>query len=135
MPNVISYTPPWLSQPSPGASLFSSTPSKIPDYGLLDDVGRDQYTGPVRTLAKRGGEVFAVVDSMIRWASLTRLKDEWQQKTKEKKESTGQDQEVKGVHYRVCGTAAATMALRMANGQLDLECACLRANPANNSFS
>lgn len=101
MPNVISYTPPWLSRPSPGASLFSSSPSKVSDYGLLDDVGKDQYKGPVRTLAKRGGEVFAVVDGMIRWASLTRLKDEWQQKTKEKKESADQDQESKSVNYRV----------------------------------
>lgn len=101
MPNVISYTPPWLSRPSPGASLFSSSPSKSADYGLLEDVGKDQYIGPVKTLAKRGGEVFAVVNGMIRWASLTRLKDEWQQKTKEKKESAGQEKEEKSVNYRV----------------------------------
>lgn len=105
MPNVVSYTPPWLSRPSPGASLFSSTSAKGQDYGLLNANGKDEYTGPTRTLAKRGNEVFTVVDNQIRWSSLTRLKDEWQQRTKAKKESAGQNDNAKdsqGVHYRVC---------------------------------
>lgn len=104
MPNVVSYTPPWLSRPSPGASLFSSTSAKGQDYDLLNANGKDEYTGPTRTLAKRGNEVFTVVDNQIRWSSLTRLKDEWHQKTKAKKGFAGQNESAKdsqGVYYRV----------------------------------
>lgn len=108
MPNVVSYTPPWLSRPSPGASLFSSTAAKGPDLGFLSSQGKTEYTGPTRTLAKRGNEVFTVVDNQIRWSSLTRLKDEWQQQLKARKESADQNGNAKesqdnnsGVHYRV----------------------------------
>ncbi|KAL5335927.1 hypothetical protein BJX70DRAFT_304992 [Aspergillus crustosus] len=82
MPKVISYTPPWLSRPSPGASLFSSSASKEP--GSLKSTKRVDYVGPSRTLARRGTEVFTVVDNQIRWSSLTRLKDDWQQRQRSK---------------------------------------------------
>lgn len=101
MPNVVSYTPPWLSRPSPGASLFSSTSAKGPDSSLLNGPGNGEYFGPTKTLAKRGNEVFTVVDNQIRWSSLTRLKDEWQQQSKAKKGSAGQNGSTFGVHYRV----------------------------------
>ncbi|KAE8144863.1 hypothetical protein BDV25DRAFT_165908 [Aspergillus avenaceus] len=90
MPKVISYTPPWLSRPAPGASLFSGTISKPPE-NLSDKLRLDvDYTGPNRTLAKRGNEVFTVVDNQIRWSNLTQLKDEWQRQTRSKKASSDQ---------------------------------------------
>ncbi|KAL4968669.1 uncharacterized protein BDV14DRAFT_167511 [Aspergillus stella-maris] len=82
MPKVISYTPPWLSRPSPGASLFSSPAPKDP--ASLKSSKDANYVGPSRTLARRGNEVFTVVDNQIRWSSLTRLKDEWQQRSRTK---------------------------------------------------
>ncbi|KKK11892.1 nuclear pore complex protein [Aspergillus rambellii] len=89
MPKVISFTPPWLSRPSSGASLFSSTaaPNDPINLKTAKDV---EYDGPIRTLARRGNEVFTVVDNQIRWSSLTRLKDRWQQRSKSKSNSTGQ---------------------------------------------
>jgi nucleoporin NUP82 len=41
-------------------------------------------------LAKRGNEVFTVVNNQIRWSSLTRLKDVWQQQSRSKKDASGQ---------------------------------------------
>ena len=99
MPKVVSYTPPWLSRPSPGATLFSSAPSKITDAALAN---KPAYEGPTRTLARRESEVFIVVDNEIRWADLARLKNEWQQSRSkmgsEKKNSKDQEEYV---HYRV----------------------------------
>lgn len=91
MPKVISYTPPWLSRPSPGASLFSSTASKGLDKSSQSLRQNDDYTGPTRVLAQRGNEVFTVVDNQIRWSSLTRLKDEWQQEKRSTNGSAGQN--------------------------------------------
>lgn len=100
MPNVVSYTPPWLSRPSPGASLFSSTSAKGTALGIQ---GKADYNGPTRTLAKRGNEVFTVVDNQIRWSSLTRLKDEWQQQHSKAKKglAAGSQDSTSSVHYRV----------------------------------
>ncbi|KAL4785529.1 hypothetical protein BJX76DRAFT_180564 [Aspergillus varians] len=94
MPKVISYTPPWLSRPSPGASLFSSPSPK--DLGSLRNPKDTGYVGPSRTLARRGNEVFTVIDNQIRWSSLTRLKDEWQQRARSKNQKTDAD----GAPYR-----------------------------------
>lgn len=53
--------------------------------------------------------MFAVVDNQIRWSSLTRLKDEWQQQSKLKKGFDGkaQDEEAKEKreYYRVSDIA------------------------------
>ncbi|KAL3477374.1 hypothetical protein BJX99DRAFT_257624 [Aspergillus californicus] len=81
MPKVISYTPPWLSRPSSGASLFSRT---SPKDESLKRFKESEYNGPSRTLARRGNEIFTVVDNQVRWSSLTRLKDEWQQRARSK---------------------------------------------------
>lgn len=83
MPKVISYTPSWLCRPSPGADFFSSVSPKGP--AAQPENGKTaEYEGPTRTLARRGTEVFAVVDNQIRWSNLTRLKDEWQLLSKSK---------------------------------------------------
>lgn len=65
--------------------------------------GKVEYNGPKRTLAKRGNEVFTVVDNQIRWSSLTRLKDEWwQQHSKAKKGLAAESQDgTSSVYYRV----------------------------------
>ncbi|KAL4864469.1 hypothetical protein BDV12DRAFT_176146 [Aspergillus spectabilis] len=97
MPQVISYTPPWLSRPSPGASLFSSSAPK--DLGSLKTTKDARYVGPSRTLARRGNEVFTVVDNQIRWSSLTRLKDDWQQRERSRSKSPKPDVD-KIVPYR-----------------------------------
>ena len=62
--------------------------------------------GAIRTIAKRGNEVFAVVDNEIRWSNLARLKDQWQQEMKQKKGSASQTEEQidhsQIPPYRVC---------------------------------
>lgn len=100
MPEVISYTPPWLTRPSPGSSLFAESTAKGIDTTSPKLRKESDYTGPSRTLAKRGNEVFTVVDNQIRWSNLTRLKDEWQQRTKsqEPKDTSG------NLRYRVWDT-------------------------------
>lgn len=96
MPKVISYTPPWLSRPAPGASIFASSGSKSPEHtpGTKDVV----YSGPTRIQAKRGNELFTVVDNQIRWSSLTRLKDEWQHNSRSNDKQQSED---RTVQYRV----------------------------------
>ncbi|OJJ67403.1 hypothetical protein ASPBRDRAFT_47943 [Aspergillus brasiliensis CBS 101740] len=96
MPKVISYTPPWLSRPAPGASIFASSGSKSPEYtqGTKEVV----YSGPTRIHAKRGNELFTVVDNQIRWSSLTRLKDEWQHNARSNDKQQSED---RSVQYRV----------------------------------
>jgi nucleoporin NUP82 len=85
MPRIVDYAPAWLSRPSPGASLFSSTTKDKPASGHLrnrSDGGAQNdasYHGPLRTLARRGTEVFVVVNNQIRWAKLTALKEQWQE--------------------------------------------------------
>ncbi|KAL1964952.1 hypothetical protein VTN77DRAFT_6152 [Rasamsonia byssochlamydoides] len=103
MPKVISHTPPWLCRPSPGASFFTGKAAG----GPTADEKKDTYQGPQRTLARRGTEVFAVVDNQIRWSNLTTLKDEWQTRLKSngkpsKKENQAQDGGYEGREpYRV----------------------------------
>jgi nucleoporin NUP82 len=96
MPKVISYTPPWLSRPFPGAALFSSPAPKDP--ASSKSTKDTPYLGPSRTLARRGNEVFTVVDNQIRWSSLTRLKDDWQQRARSKSQKPDADA---GAPYRV----------------------------------
>ena len=92
MPKVNSYAPAWLCRPSPGAKFLSSSSAQIPAEDL--QTGRKAVgSGATRTIAKRGNEVFAVVDNEIRWSNLARLKDQWQQETKQKKGSASQTEE------------------------------------------
>ncbi|PYH95776.1 nuclear pore complex protein An-Nup82 [Aspergillus ellipticus CBS 707.79] len=100
MPKVISYTPPWLSRPAPGASIFSSSGQKAPDY--LKGQKQSVYSGPTRIQARRGNELFTVVDNQIRWSDLTRLKNEWQHTSRAKNETKLNEQVgERSVHYRV----------------------------------
>ncbi|RAL15111.1 uncharacterized protein BO97DRAFT_339274 [Aspergillus homomorphus CBS 101889] len=100
MPKVISYTPPWLSRPSPGASIFSSAGTKHPENNLV--AHDQQYAGPKRIQAKRGNELFTVVNNQIRWSDLARVKDEWQRQTRLKNGTSKAEQESEqSVHYKV----------------------------------
>jgi nucleoporin NUP82 len=98
MPKVTSYAPAWLCRPSPGASLFTSSSVKSPAQAL-QVVKPAVADGPTRTIAKRGNEVFVVVDNEIRWSNLARLKDQWQQQTRQKKSAAEKNAEA--APYRV----------------------------------
>ncbi|KAJ5903270.1 hypothetical protein N7504_005653 [Penicillium tannophilum] len=89
MPKVNSYAPAWLCRPSPGASLFTSASDKGPAQTLENGSKTVTPNAANRTIAKRGNEVFAVIDNEIRWSDLARLKDQWQQEARQKKSSTG----------------------------------------------
>ena len=83
MPKIISYTPTWLSRPCPGFQLFDDSNTKAPQLNpkLKPRDGSESqpgYVGPLRTIAHRGAEIFVVVESQIRWADLSLLKDGWE---------------------------------------------------------
>ncbi|KAJ5485491.1 Nucleoporin NUP82 [Penicillium diatomitis] len=100
MPKVNSYAPAWLYRPSPGANLFASNPEKTSTDDSLKQSKNTTADGPVKTIAKRANEVFAVVDNEIRWSNLARLKDQWQQQERQKKTKTQAD-ESSAPSYRV----------------------------------
>lgn len=93
MPNVISYTPAWLSNPAPGSTIFaptipkSSSNTSVP-YQSLEASKRNAKPGPRRTIAQRGTEVFTAVGKEIRWADLAYLKEAW-----EENQEDGDDEE------------------------------------------
>ncbi|KAJ5238440.1 hypothetical protein N7468_003059 [Penicillium chermesinum] len=89
MPKVNSFAPAWLCRPSPGASLFTSSAIQSP-ADQQNGAKSALYNGPTKTIAKRGTEIFTVVDNEIRWADLARLKEQWQQQqARQKKGAIG----------------------------------------------
>ena len=80
MPRVISYTPAWLSRPSPGFKLFNNTTQKQEStYRTVNGSNTEfEYVNANKTIARRNAEVFVVVGKQIRWADLPSLKDQWQ---------------------------------------------------------
>jgi len=96
MPTIIDYAPAWLSRPSPAGTFFTSSGSERSSQSSRNAKGRDisgtsnntAYHGPNRTLARRGTEIFAVVDNQIRWSNLTTLKDEWQAEMRKRRENS-----------------------------------------------
>jgi hypothetical protein len=101
MPKVKSYSPAWLCRPSPGASLFTSNPDKSHAQDLQNKAKPATQIGATRTIAKRGNEVFVVIDNEIRWSNLARLKDQWQQQARQKK-AKEQTTDSFPPSYRVC---------------------------------
>ncbi|OTB20503.1 hypothetical protein K445DRAFT_52135 [Daldinia sp. EC12] len=79
MPKIKSYTPAWLSAPSPGYDLFVPNANETldPSAYISKVVSKD---GPRRTIACRGTEVFIAVGKEIRWADLLYLKERWEEK-------------------------------------------------------
>ena len=80
MLEAINHTPPWLCRPSSGASVFDSNQRVLPE--------KDSYEGPQRCLAKRGTEIFAVVDNELRWSNLATLKHQWESDKAEDEDRT-----------------------------------------------
>ncbi|OAK93979.1 hypothetical protein IQ06DRAFT_330352 [Phaeosphaeriaceae sp. SRC1lsM3a] len=70
MPKVLSYTPDWLSRPSPGHQLFAPKQTN----GAAAAAKRKDF-GPRKTIATRGSEIFVAVGHEIRWADLVNLKE------------------------------------------------------------
>lgn len=88
MPRVISYTPKWLSRPSPGFQLFNtSKPTSSPERGIQRGSSQrvngksnaSDYVGPTRIMARRGTEILVVVGKYIRWTDLVSLKDDYEE--------------------------------------------------------
>ena len=98
MPKIISYTPSWLSRPSPGYHLFSKSSTSQQSNGIISTKQNEaniakQFTGNRRTIARRGTELFVVVDNEIRWSDLCMLKDVWEEtQQKGKKNGRGSDE-------------------------------------------
>ena len=90
MPKVNSYAPAWLCRPSPGASFFTSASVKSPAQDLRNGNKTATPSRAARTVARRGNEVFVVVDNEIRWSNLARLKDQWHQQSRQKQDSVRQ---------------------------------------------
>ncbi len=86
MPKIISYTPPWLSRPAPGYHLFSRS--------SVQNEAKNGYhsTRHRRTIARRGTEVFVVVDNEIRWSDLCMLKDVWEEGQERNKNEKAPDE-------------------------------------------
>ena len=102
MPKIISYTPSWLSRPSPGFQLFGtshgrSSPRHVagPRSKVQEDGGasRAAYIGPRKIIATRGTEIFVVVDNEIRWSDLCMLRDVWENEEQSKPQAHGSGRE------------------------------------------
>lgn len=97
MPKIISYTPSWLSRPSPGYHLFSKSSTTQQSNGTASTKQNEanianKFTGNRRTIARRGTELLVVVDDEIRWSDLCMLKDVWEE-TQQKGKKSGRDSE------------------------------------------
>lgn len=82
MPQVLGYTPTWLSKPNPGYEIFTAgsmnQTASTNGYNSFDK--KSNEPGPRRTIACRGTEVFIAVGKEIRWADLVYLKETWEDK-------------------------------------------------------
>lgn len=81
MPKILSYTPAWLSTPSPGHGIFTASTKQTTDVltspnkfsnGTSKKIDKP---GPKRTIAHRGSETFVAVGKEIRWADLVIVKE------------------------------------------------------------
>ncbi|KAF5869173.1 putative nuclear pore complex protein an-nup82 protein [Botrytis fragariae] len=83
MPQVLGYTPTWLSKPNPGHEIFTAKPTGIQTASGASYSPNEKKTnkvGPKRTIARRGTEIFIAVGKEIRWADLVYLKETWENK-------------------------------------------------------
>lgn len=121
MPKVIEYTPPWLSRPSRGFSVFTpkeSIGSRGTEANGIQRNGiasTEPYMGPKRLLAQRGTEVFVAAGNKIRWTDLCMLKEDYEAErdaranARRRRTDGGLDSERQGQHsnpqanaYMVC---------------------------------
>lgn len=68
MPNILARQPAWLDRNTPAFDFFQSNKSRQEE----DEQGRD---APVRKIAHRGTEIFAVVGDELRWSDLAMLRN------------------------------------------------------------
>ncbi|KAF7941660.1 uncharacterized protein EAE97_006497 [Botrytis byssoidea] len=83
MPQVLGYTPTWLSKPNPGHEIFTAKPTGIQTASGASYNPNEKKTNKVgskRTIARRGTEIFIAVGKEIRWADLVYLKETWENK-------------------------------------------------------
>jgi nucleoporin NUP82 len=83
MPQILGYTPTWLSKPNPGHEIFTAGPTSSQTSsgnGYSSNNRKSNNLGPRRTIARRGTEVFIAVGKEIRWADLVYLKETWENK-------------------------------------------------------
>ncbi|KAK8126068.1 nuclear pore complex protein An-Nup82 [Apiospora kogelbergensis] len=80
MPKVKAYTPAWLSRPSPGHQIFAPSAGEPRPSAYTASRSDINKTGPRRTIAQSGSQVFVAVGKEIRWADLIELKEKWQEK-------------------------------------------------------
>ena len=100
MPKILSYTPSWLTRPSPGYALFSEKPKEI-NVAANGQKQGSQDPQIRRTIAHRGTEVFVVVDNEIRWSDLVMLREKSEEDQQDAQlSSMAQSQHAEGV-YRV----------------------------------
>lgn len=145
MPKIISYTPPWLSRPSPGSQAFTTLPSHDSDplkraSQLGSPTGQSDpqpYYGPHRLLARRGTEVFVVVENQIRWLDLSMVKHAWEERRHHggKKSELLEDQGGSQLPpYRVCcNDSSLSPIFRLT--QIDSGCSSLSTDTPIDSFS
>lgn len=84
MPKVVSYTPSFLSEGTPGHALFQPAPTNGSSFtssnGFYSSNKRATKPGPRRTIARRGTEIFIAVGKEIRWADLVYLQEKHSEK-------------------------------------------------------
>jgi nucleoporin NUP82 len=80
MPKVLSYTPPWLSRPSPGFKVFYDPPKST-------STTAEAAPAVSRTIASRGTQLFVAVGNEIRWTDLVYLKDYYSEKESTRKQT------------------------------------------------
>ncbi|KAI6248327.1 Nucleoporin [Erysiphe necator] len=86
MPQIINFTPEWLSKPNPGYNIFvgKSIDSQFSYMTALNgsnsSIKRITKPSARRCLAHRGTEIFVAVGKEIRWADLASVKDLWDSK-------------------------------------------------------
>lgn len=88
MPKVLAYTPEWLSRNNPGFQLFDNAqPTQTQAQARHRDSiqlengngSNSDYVGPIKTIARRGAEIFTAVGKHIRWADLSMLKENFEE--------------------------------------------------------
>jgi len=77
MPKVLSYTPSWLSRPSPGFDVFTTKNEAHPNGSFKPSKPSKHadFNTPSKTIAYRGTEIFVAIDNEIRWSDLAWLKE------------------------------------------------------------
>ncbi len=85
MPRVKGYTPDWLTKPEPGHTLFTAADDESNSTARsfnspYTSTKKRPESGPRRTIARRGTEIFVANGKELKWGDLVYLKDTWESK-------------------------------------------------------